>query len=826
MGLLDFFGDFLNDTPWTESERPSFADSQMSDLLPYRVYDPTSNLFYNKGSVGFVLEIAPVVNGDSVRTVQSALQNYCPPGGTVQFINWASPNLEKPLSAWAQRKTARTALTTRIVEKRRDHLTSMRLGTDHTVKCIPHVRRVFVAGWLEGQPAPAMIKKLEELRRNMILAFGGDALSRNLPPAEFLDLLCELFHCRGDRLGEQAAYDPDIPLNYQIPGAGVIVERTGLSFMSEPDLSVSSASVHIVPSEWSFALGSLFHGAPERPSDAPHGPVLISMTAKAIPQQESTADLLKRRAKIAHSEGTKFHKFMPDLPELKREVEGLHADLERGERMFDTLTTVSAYARGSVLESGTAMSEMRKIFGAVGITLQEDNFVQLPVFLCALPFGASGQLLRDMRKAGRMRKRKGQAVTALAPLHGEWTGSGSFRSMLLVGRQGQLFDWDPFKSSGNYNVSVVGASGAGKSVFMQELAGSIYAASGRVLIIDDGYSFQNLCDMFEGRWVGIGKSGSIRLNPFSMLNEAHMADDDYRSEVLQLITRVVASMANLGEQREGRVGGIEEEYIQSACAMVWDRHRRAGSITDVRDALAEEARKEPRLADVVMKISRFSRDGIYGAFFDGPANISVDNPMTVFELSELKTQKDLEAVVLQIIMFLGTELMFKTPRDTRVAIIIDEAWDMLGGSGTAHFLQGVVRRARKYTGALITGTQSIEDYFDNSAAKVCYENSDWTVLMQQKSEVVDKLVADGRLAVNQGTAYALKTLTKVDGAFAELAIKGADGWAFGRLVVDPYSLAAYSTKGETVQLLKSLRKDHGLSLADAIELMVENGKVQ
>ncbi len=47
--------------------------------------------------------------------------------------------------------------------------------------------------------------------------------------------------------------------------------------------------------------------------------------------------------------------------------------------------------------------------------------------------------------------------------------------------------------------------------------------------------------------------------------------------------------------------------------------------------------------------------------------------------------------------------------------------------GTANFLEGVVRRARKYTGSLITGTQSLMDYYNNPAALVCLENSDWTV---------------------------------------------------------------------------------------------------
>ncbi|MEP3036273.1 MAG: TraC family protein, partial [Pseudoruegeria sp.] len=425
MGLADFFGQFLDDTPWTLLEKDKVIDDQLSDMLPYRVYDQENNFFHNVNSTGFILDVAPVINPDLIQSLQTALQDYCPRDGSIQFISWSSPNLHEQLSKWEKNRVVNTPLMKLLTSKRLEHFQNMRFGTDDPVKCVPHNRKILVVGWVDKISSVQSLKELENFRRNLTLVFGGEGHARNLPVTEFIDFLSEIFHSRGDRVGERAQYDPDTPLNYQVPGAGVVVNRNSLTFMSHPDLSVSSASVHIVPKKWGFQLGQLFHGAPEKVNDAPHGPVLISLTARSINAQKTNTDLIKRRAKIVHAEATNFHKFQPGLPDLKQEVDGLLRETEAGERLFETMTTVSAYARGGSDEAHAALGEMRKIWRSIGVTLQEDTFMQLPVFQTSLPFGMSGAIAKDMNRAGRLKKRKGAAVAHLAPLHGEWTGSGT-----------------------------------------------------------------------------------------------------------------------------------------------------------------------------------------------------------------------------------------------------------------------------------------------------------------------------------------------------------------------------------------------------------------
>lgn len=825
MGFHSFFSALFDDIPFTTDPRASFVDNAFSDLLSYRLYDPEQNLFHNEGSVGFILECAPFVSPDMFQQLRMAVTSYCPSEGSVQFISWASPNIDATLGKWAARKHVTTPLAKRMTDHRIRKLRAMTHGSNAMIKAVPHNRRIFVIGWVDALSSPSVEKSVLEFRRNLQLALGGETECVNVQPGDFIQVLAEVFHARPEAGGLAMDYDEELPLNYQVPGAGIAVGRDGLTFLCDQPVSASCASVRAVPAEWDARLGLLFNGSPERPNDAPHGPVLMSLVARGIPTQSATNDITVKRAKLEHQKSTKFGNFVTDLAGKAQETANLHSEIERGERMFETVMSVCAFASGDIDESRAALAEMVKIFSVVGIVLERDSFLQLPLMLGALPFQTSKGVMADFARASRVRKRKGAAVVSLAPMHGEWSGFGKYSSMLLVGRQGQVFDWDNFESSGNYNVAVVGKSGAGKSVFMQELICCIYGGGGRVLIIDDGYSFKTTCDLFGGQWMGIGASEDFRMNPFSMLDFNALDAAEYRADALELITRVVATMANLGEQREGRVAGIEEEFISDGCAYVLDTMGGAGTITDVVAYLEARLETEPRLKDVITKLKRYARGGIYGQMFDGPANVSIKSTFTVFELSELKGHKELEAVVLQIIMFLGTELMFKTDRATRVAILIDEAWDMLDGFGTSGFLEGVVRRARKYSGALITGTQSLDDYWKNAGARVCYENSDWLVALSQKPEVIDQLVSDGRLTIPPGIAHALKTLVKVPGEFSELAIRGPEGFIFGRLVLDPYSIAVFSTKGETVARLKDLRETRGLAMEDALEVLIEEGGV-
>lgn len=71
---------------------------------------------------------------------------------------------------------------------------------------------------------------------------------------------------------------------------------------------------------------------------------------------------------------------------------------------------------------------------------------------------------------------------------------------------------------------VVGALGLGKSVWLQEYSVSLLRNGGQVVVIDDGRSFKNTCELLDGDFVDFG-GGEFCLNPFSLYKDASNNED-------------------------------------------------------------------------------------------------------------------------------------------------------------------------------------------------------------------------------------------------------------------------------------------------------------
>lgn len=817
---------FFGDVPWTEDEPDLMSGEVLSDILPWRVYDEEHKLYHIEHGTGFLLEVGATV-GDSElsENVGGVVSANLPSDATFQVLNWTSPGIEAVTKNWKDTRKGRSPLVDEMVEQRESHLKNLRYGmSDGGARAVPFNRHIFLAVWMEGTDLGFEDqKRLEAVRGGLRNVFATSSWWTDVEPERFLAFMREVFHISRPKgsagAWEEEAYDPAMPLNFQLPGATLRVGTEAVMFSGSPEMAATVSSVNAYPPEWVFGLGMALNGDPSRLMDRPVGPVLTSFTMKAMNSQAAGSFILKKRGKNEHASNTSFGKFIPQFAEKKKEFDDLDAEVRAGERLFETLYTIVSYAKGGSTEAQMAATEVESIYRRQRVKLSKDTYLQLPLFMASLPFGCSAKMMSDFGRQMRMRLLKGTAAMSFLPVHGEFMGNGRGAGMLLVGRQGQVFQWDNFKSSGNYNTAVVGKSGAGKSVFMQELACGIFTAGGQVLVIDDGYSFKTTAEILGGKHIAFDGKIKNRLNPFSLLDAEAMGRDEYKSDAIELVTRVIASMADLGEYKGGRVEGVEEDYIRTAVSKVWDEKRREGEITDVRDLLKDAAKGEERLPDVVRKLDAYSKGGAYGHYFEGEANIALDAPFTVVELSDIKGQPGLEATILQIVMFLGTELMYKTSRDVPTAIVIDEAWDLLKGEGTAKFIEGVVRRARKYTGALITGTQSMADYYANPAAKVCLENSDFRIYLAQKPESIDALNS-----IEPPVKMLLKSLTSVPGRFSELAIQMPEGFAYGRLLLDPFSLAVFSSKGATVQRMQQYR-DAGMTTVEAIKTLIERGEV-
>ena len=833
--LLDIFEGSEGMAPWT----PPPCPDPLHELLPWRAWDESTELYINAESHGFVLELPPFagIDTETLGALAGVLADAAPERCTIQFIHWASPRFGAPLAAWSAARCKPAARRNQgdilsVMSGRREALfghagwRALHAGGP-PFTCSDY--RVFLTACRAGSPGPATETALGAFRRALegTLASAG-AHARRLPPDDLLSLAAELIAPvvgqRGDAAAEAARparrWSPRDPIHVQCasPGRALTAMPEGLLFHHPDgeDVAVRILSAIAFPEVWPGWRGNALIGDFHRDFLQPGCPVLTCLTVMTGDAADGEKAFLKS-ARATQQAGTGISRYLPGLPEKARDWRFVTERLKDGERLVKACYLIAVYARSEKIDE--AEQAVRAIYHGQGWRVSAERYVQLPSWLACLPMLPAGGLDADLARMGRMKSLLSAAAVNLAPLHGEWRGQtldpDNPPVLLLIGRRGQPAGWSPFANdAGNYNVAVTGKSGSGKSVLMQELVAGLVAAGGEAVVIDDGRSFQHSAEALGGEFIQFGRDSAC-LNPFAMIDSAAaQADDDYREECFSMLGGVVRRMC----RRQGTMDDIESALIDDAIACAWNNAGNGADLGHVRLHLNEHG--DARAKDMGLALGPWCPGGASGRLFAGTDVPALDAAFTVFELAELKGRKDVQAVVLMLVVFLATQRMYHGDRTVPKAIVVDEAWDLLSGEDSRGFIEGAARRARKYRGALVTGTQSVNDYYANPAARAAWDNADWVIFLSQKDESVELLKTEKRIHCDPGMERALKSLRTAAGRYAELVLHGPDGWRVARLVLDAWSVALFSSRGPAFVAVEAL-KEQGLPTAEAIARVVD-----
>ncbi|WP_051882318.1 type IV secretion system protein TraC [Parvularcula oceani] len=842
LGLLDRVGAALTgEGSLFDGVRRETSLDRLSEMLPYRLHDEQAGLYLNARSCGFVLEIVPLLGADdaAVAVLAETLSEGIPDHAHLQIINWASPRIGPVLDGWAAARGGEAGVLKTMALHRVDHL---RAGAFESLSreapFLARQFRVFLALGLAGDADQATRERLAELRANIAQALKSIGVaSREVGPDALIRFLDDVLNPRlGIGRGE-AAYDESELLGRQVvrPDTKVRVEADRLLFdtiaaadrspFADPEgpglldydnarFDVRAFSARKFPERFHQAGMASAIGHPLTKQLRLPCPVL-SCLAISFGSKDGAADLVGAKFGRAEQQaGTNMVRFLPELSEKAEDWKWVREHVRGGARLVRAGYFLVVFAREG--EAEPAERALRSLYKNMGWDLAKDRFVAAQSLAACLPLTLADGLGADLQTLRRLRFMVTDTCVQVAPLQGEYLG-GSRPDLLLLGRRGQPFFWSPFanEGAGNHNVSIIGSSGSGKSVLMQELVTGLRGAGAAVVVIDDGESSKHTCRALGGRHVTFTLKDSVCLNPFSLLDETRAAkDSDYRAESLTLVRAMIEQMAK-GEER---ASAEERGLIDGAVSEVWKAAGAKAGIDEVAEILRGADGPGIKLANA---LKPYSSAGLYGAFFNGEASLAIDNPLTVFEMKDLDGKTELRAVVMLALMFLINQRMMRDRRE-KMALVIDEAWALLGKGAAGDFIAGFARRCRKYGGAIITGTQGIDDYYATDGARAAFENSDWTILLRMKPEPLAQVLKNDRLSIDEGTADLIRSLSVVDGEYSELLIMGPQGRHVGRLVLDPFSAALTSSSATTFAEIDRLEQS-GLSTAEAVERVAFGG---
>lgn len=824
----------LGDAEQAENSRPAFMLDMLSDWLPYRVFDTSNRLYFNSGSKGFILSVTPLIGADE-RTGEilgSFFSEGLPPGACLQVLHHASPRISRIVAPWFAPRYAQGGIYEAIARHRAARLYDL-VWNSGSADAPFHTRHHQVIISL-GVPSASQVTNEELIQcRDGLMSM---LRSLNLGVSELLpqDLIALIDDLTSPTTAPQ---DDAVPYNPLDPIAAQAIRRdielvvhedrmllrterfraTGNSEHGVPEIGtvypdcfdVRHYGVRNMPQRWApwecaRLIGDLFTDKLRFPCPA------ATMLCLVYPDQEAAGARagfkFMRTTSLA---ATKSARFLPKIAEQSAEWQHVQAELQEGRKLVQVFYGLTAW---SPLGDGDRNERaIKSIYKAAGWDLIDERFLQIQGLLAAMPLTLADGLAKDMVRLKRMKTLLSTTAANIAPMQGEYLG-GNVPHLIFVGRRGQPFFWSPFENdAGNHNVAICGKSGSGKSVLLQEMCAALRGAGAKVVVIDDGRSFEHSVKLQGGHFVEFTLKAGFCLNPFSMIDGSRAEDDeDYRLDCFGMVKAIIAQMA----RHSAPLSDTERGLIDRAVNHVWEAARSNASVTHIGEAL--QALGNDIAADLATALAPFMAGGTYGAFFEGEATLDLSHDFTVFEMSDLAAREELRSVVLSAIMFMTSQAMTRTPRSVRKLLLIDEAWSMLKGGSMGEFVETYARTCRKYGGALATATQSLNDYYKSDGATAALENSDWMLILQQKPETIADFKKAGRLDMDDRTETLIRSLKRSGSDYSEVFIKGPETETIGRLVLDDYSATLFSSSPQTFAAIDAeLARGH--QLADAIE---------
>jgi conjugal transfer ATP-binding protein TraC len=812
-------------------------------LLPHCAFHEVEGLFVldtgerdSKGkaeALGMAIEITPQTGAtEEMINVLAPIFGGAPGGTFIQVSLYGGSRIIDKMKAAALLRHTEIADPTQDGDKRSDSIYRVmtRRRTDFYLHAtqkrpVPHmpflIRDFRIVLTIAVQCDPRDVKVIDSLVR---MRDGVHATLKaanfdcwNWGPTELINWCYELTN--PNKLHERTAhykksYDAGRLIRHQIVDADTICRPTDDGRSLRYGLPGSSSEVHSrlysvsgYPKDfplWGMGnlIGDYYQGQLGYPC-----PFVVTMGIRVLDQSDHKSIAQMKGARATTNASSPMARFMPDFQEKKRDWDIVNRSYADGMGEVDMYHQVLLMAPPNEIDA--AETSARSIWRSRGFNLVSQQYMQVPGILTSLPLGFTPTMHRFYKRTGLICRKTTMNAVNLAPLIGEWKGTTT-PVMNLIGRRGQLMGIDLFDNKGgNYNFAVAASSGSGKTVWANEITSGYLGVGAKVFIIDVGRGYEKICRRYGGEYIEFVKRPDFQIcvNPFD-----NIVDID---EDMDMVKPVLAQMAS----PSGTLTDHDRSLIEIAVNAKWAEKRNKMTVTDIAAWLkASDDTVAQRLGD---QLFPYTASGMYGKYFEGKSNVNFDNDLVVLELEELNSKKDLQSVILFIMMFRITQAMYHESRARKKVCIIDEAWDLMDGANSGKFIEVGYRRARKYGGSFGTLTQSVADYYKNAASLAALENADWLFLLKQKKESIEQLDRGGKLKLDEGTKRIITSVKTEQGLYSEIFISSPMGSGIGRLLIDPFTLLAYSSDPTDWNAIQDYR-DRGLSVTEAINAVLED----
>ena len=781
----------------------------LKNYLSYRYFDPkTENFLLTESAAGFLLEICPLVgvNDLVVKNLNQFFAKELPAGGFLQFLMIASSDIEDFLEFWGRGRSNTDPILKRITRERQEYLRIAAANFHNSGKKLPRTFRLFISYSAVCRNCnESALSELSRFRKTLITKLNSLNLQPKIAGIESLIRLCR----------EILEFEPGVNANYKSTSKSDFINNQCLSVghyyqnkkhhlvNTKTNMAHRAFTMTGMPDFWSLLQNiNLLGGVEQSPLPARF---VISYTISNDHKTKKTfTSRGKRIIDAAERPYSRHNKALHEEAGQWREI--IHR-LETEDNILSDCWTLILSAKEEHIEESCA--EIITQYSGNDWSLTNLDYFHLEAILGSLPMHGAN-FWEELRQKKLVRPVLSSEVVAKLPIHGEWYGV-PLSGVPFIGRRGQIFNWNPYHriGAGNFNINVVGPSGVGKSVFLQCLADVMLSAGTRVFILDIGGSYAPLAKLLGGEIIEFGALSSFTINPFVGLS-ASMQEIEFNQLVVcakELLTIMC-----------GAIGEYESASLEKA---IKDAVTESDFKLDLQGFVDFLKKSDSELLErFATSLFSYTPSGVFGKYFSGEKAAHFDKSITIFEFEYVKDQQKLIAIILQTLLMQITSQFLTGDRSQKFMIIVDEAGMLL--DYCAGFLAAIARNLRRYGGSLVVCTQCFADLQssgdtqdNNNHRKAIFENSAWKVNLPPGSFTDFEAHSEFKEKVSL-----LKSLSFERGKYSEMLLSSSNIDVVGRLMLDPFSSAVFSTESGDFNFIKK-QEDQGVPMEQIMDNLIK-----
>lgn len=821
----------------------------ITSLLPYRQYDESTDMFVNKGSVGFIMEVAPLAgaNQQVVQALDDLLRKKMPRKTPISVIMVASKCVGEMLDQGLSKEMWKGEMAPRLnaISKAYWERAALKgLANEREYPLYLRSYRVFLVYAKSGRGGIKTLDAMAQLRDSLrVSMLAAHMETRRVNVTEFLSVIREQINYRSGQVTQSSNHwNPDQELHRQCVDHSTEMEvhpgylrvttarqpedrRLGEG-RDEPVSSTRIVNMQLTKTPTQFALWQAADNLQNMrfPDLGIPCPFIMSWTVSVEDQVKSQNDAFKKEQDLGKKASTAYAKLFPGTQRAYEEWRELRQGLATNEiSMCNFNLNLTLFTPDNNSGQQECEDAAINVFRKNELEISAPRFQQLRNWLSSFPFMMQEGLWEDMVQMGATLRCKSFNAVNLMPVIAE-------RQMSAVGSalptyRNALAFFDMFSESNgatNFNIAVTGTTGAGKSFFIQEILRQVLNADGFAWVIDMGASYKNFCKQAGGVYLD---GATLRFNPFANVTNI--------KESAEGITGLLTVLASPNEPLDK----VSETILLKGVVAAWEAKGNKARIDDVVAYMISQEvtvtyKEQPtirdRINELVLLLDRWCTWGADGDYFnsDNPT-LDGETRFAVLELLSLESRPHLLSAILYSLILAIQEKMYHSPRDLKKVAIIDEAWRLFSGSNphAARFIETGYRTVRRHRGAFITITQGIKDFTGTKdqaappAAAAAWDCSGTKVTLLQDAKAFKTYLNANPDQFSEMETHVIRGFQPAkDTGFSSVMISTGEFSSFHRVFVDPVTRAMFSTRGQDFQYMNEAQKA-GASSEEAAYLL-------